>query len=154
MAKHAGNITIVGNANVWQHEMDAARALVRDRHDVEFIDRGGRGDGCVDVRMDGLIWEMRSPKSDKMATAQKNMRRAFHQSPLRDDVTVTVAESGGAEHPQKAASVVRFSCKRNTPRLRRRETVPLLHAGHAQTFESGHGLAPLTASAALLHSTG
>ena len=81
MVNQIGNITIVGNANAWPHEMDTARALARDGRDVEFIDRGGRGDGCADVRLDGLVWEMKSPKSDKMAMVQKNMRRALHQSP-------------------------------------------------------------------------
>ena len=81
MVNRIGNITIVGNANVWPHEMDTARALARDGRDVEFIDRGGRGDGCADVRLDGLVWEPKSPKSDKMAMVQKNMRRALHQSP-------------------------------------------------------------------------
>ena len=81
MTKRAGNITIAGDANVWPHEMETARALARDGRNVEFIDRGGRGDGCADVRMDGLIWEMKAPRSDKMAMVQKNIRRALHQSP-------------------------------------------------------------------------
>ena len=48
-------MTIVGNANVWPHEMDTARALALDGRDVKFIDRGERGDGCANVSMDGLV---------------------------------------------------------------------------------------------------
>ena len=80
MVKRAGNITIVGNANVWPHEMDTARALARDGRDVEFIDRGGRGDGCADVRMDGLIWEMKSPRADNVQAIERNVKRARIQS--------------------------------------------------------------------------
>ena len=81
MVKRAGNITISGNANVWPHEMDTARALARDGRDVEFIDRGGRGDGCADVRMGGLTWEMKSPRSSQMKRVQKTLRSAVAQSP-------------------------------------------------------------------------
>ena len=80
MPKRIGNITIAGNANVWPHEMETARALARDGRDVEFIDRGGRGDGCADVRMDGLIWEMKSPKSDSIKAIERNVKRARIQS--------------------------------------------------------------------------
>ncbi len=80
MAKRTGNITIVGNANVWPHEMDTARALALDGRDVEFIDRGGRGDGRADVRMDGLIWEMKSPNSDNIKAIERNVKRARIQS--------------------------------------------------------------------------
>ena len=56
--------------------MDTARALARDGRDVEFIDKGGRGDGCADVRMDGLIWEMKSPKADNIKAIERNVKRA------------------------------------------------------------------------------
>lgn len=80
MAKRTGSVTIVGNANVWPHEMSTARALARDGRDVEFIDRVGRGDGCADVRMNGLIWEMKSSKADNIKAIERNVKRARIQS--------------------------------------------------------------------------
>lgn len=75
-----GKITIVGDANVWPHEMETVRSLIRDGRDVELIDSGGKGGGSADIRMDGLIWEMKAPKSDSIKAVERNVKRARIQS--------------------------------------------------------------------------
>ena len=81
--KKRGNITLVDGARPWPHEMETAHALADDGRDVELIDKAGgeSNDGSADARMDGLVWEMKAPKSDKLAMVQKNIRRALHKSP-------------------------------------------------------------------------
>lgn len=80
MIKRIGNITIVGNANVWPHEMNTARALAKDGHDILFIDNGGKGTGSADVEMDGLAWEIKSPRADNIKAIERNVKRARNQS--------------------------------------------------------------------------
>lgn len=75
-----GKITIVDDANVWPHEMETVRSLVRSGYDVELIDSGGKGGGSADIRMGGLLWEMKSPKSGSIKAVERNVKRARIQS--------------------------------------------------------------------------
>ena len=50
-------------------------------YDVSFVPRSE--DEYVrtpDVLIDGELWEMKAPKSDKVSMIRKNLRRAMHQS--------------------------------------------------------------------------
>ena len=67
-------------------------------HVVEFVaKREGDHVRTADCLIDGELWEMKAPESDKVARIAKNVRRALHQSPrvvvdsrrakrLKDDV--------------------------------------------------------------------
>ena len=79
--KEQGQIIIQSGANVWPHELKTAEALAADGRTVEFIPRSkNRYDKSADVLMDGLIWEMKASKSDKLHMVEQNLRRALKQS--------------------------------------------------------------------------
>ena len=81
MPKAQGKIIIGPGINVWPHELKTAEALAAAGYVVEFIKRSEkRNDKSADVRIDGLIWEMRAPKSGGTDMVQKNLRLALHQS--------------------------------------------------------------------------
>ena len=63
------------------NELKTAEALAADGRTVEFIPRSkNRYDKSADVFMNGLIWEMKAPKSDKLHMVEQNLRRALRQS--------------------------------------------------------------------------
>ncbi len=77
-----GKITLIDGARPWKHELETAHALANCGRDVEFIDMAGKNQArTADVRMEGLVWEIKAPVSDKIAMVQKNIRRALHKSP-------------------------------------------------------------------------
>lgn len=81
MVAREGKIIIQPGANVWPHELKTAEALAAAGYSVEFIPRSNnRYDKSADVLMDGIIWEMKSPKSDKLHMVEQNLRRALKQS--------------------------------------------------------------------------
>lgn len=81
MATREGKIIIQSGANVWPHELKTAEALAAAGYSVEFIPRNNnRYDKSADVLMDGIIWEMKAPKSDKLHMVEQNLRRALKQS--------------------------------------------------------------------------
>ena len=81
MPKQQGQIIIRSGANIWPHELKTAEALAAAGHAVEFIPKSnGRYDKSADVLMDGVTWEMKAPKSDKLRMVEQNLRRALKQS--------------------------------------------------------------------------
>lgn len=76
-----GKIIMEPGTNVWPHELKTARALSAAGYTVEFL-RGTEGHRLTksDVVINGNVWEMKSPESDKLKTVEKNIRRALHQS--------------------------------------------------------------------------
>lgn len=82
MANKIGDIIIPGDANVWPHERKTAQALARAGFDVEFIRKNNAPhETTADVLVNGLLWEMKSPTSEKLRMVERNLRRAAHQSP-------------------------------------------------------------------------
>ncbi|WP_165054466.1 hypothetical protein [Adlercreutzia sp. ZJ305] len=76
-----GKIIIAAGSNVWQHEMDTARALAGAGRTVEFVRRSEeKRTTSADVLMDGELWEMKAPKSDKARRVIRTLRDALHQS--------------------------------------------------------------------------
>ena len=81
MVKWEGKIIIQPGTNVWPHELKTAEALAAAGHVVEFIAKSdNRYDKSADILMDGMVWEMKAPKSDKLHMVEQNLRRALKQS--------------------------------------------------------------------------
>lgn len=77
-----GRIIVDPDINVWPHEMDTARALASAGMTVEFVRRSEAPHATsADVLIDGVLWEMKAPVSDKLRRIQKTLREALHQSP-------------------------------------------------------------------------
>jgi hypothetical protein len=79
MAK--GKITIPAKTNVWEHEMKTAKALADAGFEVRFIPKdNGQGVKSADIVIDEIKYEMKAPKSSKLAAVERNLKRAYHQS--------------------------------------------------------------------------
>lgn len=81
MAKHQGKIVIQSGANVWPHEIRTAQSLTTIGKDVEFIRRSeDEHVTSADCIMDGLVWEMKAPKSNSLRRVERTLRDALKQS--------------------------------------------------------------------------
>ena len=61
--------------------MATARAIADAGYDVEFISRiKGDRTKSADFIADGVLWEVKSPTSDKLKVIEKHLRAAIHQS--------------------------------------------------------------------------
>lgn len=81
MKQSRGKIIIAPDLNVWPHEYETAKALAMAGMTVEFIRRSEEyRTTSADVIIDGVEWEIKAPKSDKLKMVQKNLRLALHQS--------------------------------------------------------------------------
>lgn len=76
-----GTIVAPSSLNVLPHELDTARALADAGMDVEFVPRiKGNRSKSADIVANGVLWEMKSPKSGKLRVVEKHIRAALHQS--------------------------------------------------------------------------
>jgi len=67
--------------NVRDHERNTTRAFADRGHTVTFIPESKReGEDNPDILMDGIKWEMKSPKTDKLSQIENNIQKANHQS--------------------------------------------------------------------------
>lgn len=81
MKKQIGKIIISAKINVWPHEMETARALAAAGYTVEFVARSEEERATsADLLINGELWEMKAPKSDKVNAVEKNVRKALHQA--------------------------------------------------------------------------
>jgi len=79
--KLEGAVIIPSNTNVWEHEMKTAQALADTGNMVQFISKNdGLRIKSPDIMINGVIFEMKSPKSDKLSAVERNLKRAYHQS--------------------------------------------------------------------------
>ena len=68
-------------ANILPHELSAATILANLGWDVEFIQaKDQKFDKTPDIMMDGVQWEIKSPKTDKLSGIERNLKRASRQS--------------------------------------------------------------------------
>ena len=92
-----GRIIIPSNADIWEHELSAAKRLASTGRDIEFLPRiEGREVKTADILMDGIAWEMKSPESSNLKSLQRILRRAGKQSP---NVLIDVARMHGVPTP-------------------------------------------------------
>ncbi len=82
MNKRCGEIIIAPDIDVWPHELKTAQALASAGYKVEFLKRKmDKHERSADISIDGVIWEMKSPKSNKLKRVERTLRDALHQSP-------------------------------------------------------------------------
>lgn len=61
--------------------METAVALSRAGYNIEFIRRSEEERvTSADIIMDGIVWEMKSPKASNLKTIEKNLRKATKQA--------------------------------------------------------------------------
>lgn len=71
-----GKVITPANANPWPHERRVARILALAGHAVEFIPK--RTIGTADIYLDGTIYEIKSPKSNKTNTIEHRIKDAIN----------------------------------------------------------------------------
>lgn len=82
MSNRTGEIIIKSGIDVWEHERRTAQALANAGYTVSFIKRSEEEHvRTPDVVIDGVLWEMKSPISNRLPKIQKTLRQAIHQSP-------------------------------------------------------------------------
>ncbi len=79
--KKKGSIIIPAGLDVWDHELRTAQVFARYGYVVEFLttDQGQRMK-TADVLIDNVIYEIKSPKTDKLSAVERNLKRAVKQS--------------------------------------------------------------------------
>ena len=81
MEKKRGKIIRDPHINVWPHEMRTAEALADAGYTVEFVKRSEEfRQTSADFLIEGIIWEMKAPKSGSHKAIERNLRRAANQS--------------------------------------------------------------------------
>jgi hypothetical protein len=114
MKKHGKTITPYG-AIPEPHELDTARILNKLGKDVEFLPLVyAKGVKTPDIKMDELLWEIKSPKGDSSRTIENNLRAALKQS-----VNLIVDLRRTKLNEQKAISQIsrEFKLRKNIVRL-------------------------------------
>lgn len=80
--KPLGEIRIPATVDtLWKHEISTAHALAKAGYSVEFLPtKNTSNTKSPDVLMDGLKWEIKAPKTDKITAIERNLKRANKQS--------------------------------------------------------------------------
>ncbi len=79
--KTKGSIIIPAGLDVWEHELKTAQVFANHGYVVEFLINNPRQRmKTADVRIDGVIYEIKSPKTDKLSAVERNLKRATKQS--------------------------------------------------------------------------
>jgi Contact-dependent growth inhibition CdiA C-terminal domain len=82
MGSNAGSIVIPFGVNVWPHELKTADALAGAGKVVEFlVDSKSENLKSPDIRIGSTMWEIKSPKTDKLSSIERNLKKASKQSP-------------------------------------------------------------------------
>ncbi|MDR2524239.1 MAG: hypothetical protein LBC95_01710 [Candidatus Nomurabacteria bacterium] len=82
MSRKSKGSIIPNGVAIWSHEMAVAQILANAGHTVEFIpvNNAETNSNNPDILMDNKIWEIKSPKTDKLSGIERNLKRASHQS--------------------------------------------------------------------------
>lgn len=72
--KRIGKVIRPSNAHPWPHEERVARILANAGYTVEFIPE--RTIGTADVYLDGIIYEIKSPKTRNVNTIEHRLKEA------------------------------------------------------------------------------
>ena len=79
--KNTGRIIIPDGVDVWPHELESAKALIRYGYTVEFLKAvDQKGKQTADCLIDGITWEMKAPKASSIKAAERNLKRGKWQS--------------------------------------------------------------------------
>lgn len=80
-AKPSGSIIIPAGLDVWDHELKTAQVFAKHGYIVEFlITNQAQRAKTADVLIDGVVYEIKSPKTDKLSAIERNLKRALKQS--------------------------------------------------------------------------
>ena len=71
-----GKIIIPSNTHPWPHEIRVAKILSKAGHRVEFVPEGVLG--TADIYLDGTIFEIKSPRSNKANTIEHRLKDAVN----------------------------------------------------------------------------
>ncbi len=72
---------IPNGVEIWPHELVVAKTLADNGYVVEFLPIKKRKFAkSPDILMNGLKWEIKSPKSSKLSAIERNLKKAYHQS--------------------------------------------------------------------------
>ena len=74
-----GKIIIPANAHPWPHELRVAKILAQTGHTVEFIPKSNIK--TADILLDGIVYEIKSPRSFKTNSLEHIVKGALRQSP-------------------------------------------------------------------------
>lgn len=81
MANSVGDIIIRQGANPWEHELRTAEALASAGLTVIFLAPDNENHHKnADVEIDGIVYEMKSPKSNRLSNVQRTLQKALDQS--------------------------------------------------------------------------
>jgi hypothetical protein len=79
--KNTGKIIIPDGVDVWPHELESAKILIRYGHTVEFLKAiDQKGKQTADCLIDGSTWEMKAPKASSIKAVERNLKRGKWQS--------------------------------------------------------------------------
>ena len=79
--KIKGSIIIPADLDVWEHELRTAQVLARYGYIVQFMAvNQGQRIKTADVLIDDIVYEIKSPRSDKLSAVERNLKRASKQS--------------------------------------------------------------------------
>lgn len=78
MNNSRGKIVVPANANPWPHELRVAKILALAGHAVEFIPKSNTK--TADILLDGVEFEIKSPKSANANSLEHTLKKAVKQS--------------------------------------------------------------------------
>ncbi|HEX9153901.1 MAG TPA: hypothetical protein VF809_03715 [Candidatus Saccharimonadales bacterium] len=80
MSHKPGKVIIPASVSPWDHELKTAHALARHGFTVEFVAANNNHKAkTADVVMDGVLYEIKSPKTDRLSAVERNLKRATKQ---------------------------------------------------------------------------
>ena len=72
-------IRIPAGTQPWPHELRVANILASAGHDIEFLAVSAHK--TADILLDGIEFEIKSPRTDKINSLEHLVKRALRQSP-------------------------------------------------------------------------
>ena len=74
-------IIIPDGVDVWPHELESAKILIRYGHIVEFLKAiDQKGKQTADCLIDDITWEIKAPKASNLKAVERNLKRGRWQS--------------------------------------------------------------------------
>jgi hypothetical protein len=79
--KQKGEVRIPADVDAWGHEERTAKALAKAGYIVQFLPAENAHDAkSPDILMNGVKWEMKSPKMGRLSAVERNLKKAYRQS--------------------------------------------------------------------------
>lgn len=76
-----GKLIIPDGVDVWPHELESAKVLIRYGFVVEFLKTiDQKGKQTADCLMNGKAWEMKAPRASNLKAVERNLKRGKWQS--------------------------------------------------------------------------